>query len=75
VLEREIRYLPLSDDDARTRILAKGISKFHADTLIEVNQAFRDGGADAVTSTLSDLTRHAPCSLQEFLVEHRSVFR
>ncbi|WAL66422.1 NmrA family NAD(P)-binding protein [Amycolatopsis cynarae] len=74
VLRRPVRYLSLSDVEARAAMTGAGMSDFHADALIEVSQAYRDGGADAVTTDVEVLTGSPPTAFDRFVAEHREVF-
>ncbi|HEY4020634.1 MAG TPA: NAD(P)H-binding protein [Pseudonocardiaceae bacterium] len=74
VLGKPVRYVGRSDDEARAAMLSRGIPDFYADILIEVARAYRDGGAEAVTSTVPDLTGRAAVGLAEFVGRHRDVF-
>jgi len=74
VLERPVRYLGLPDDVARAGMLERGLSPFHADALIDVATAYRDGGAESVTTTVRELTGREPATFEEFAREHRAVF-
>lgn len=74
VLGRPVRYRGLSDEQARAALLGRGVPEFHADALVEVARAYRDGGADSVTTTVADLTGRPATELAEFVRRHRTVF-
>ena len=74
ILRTPVRFAGLSDTEARTGMLQRGLSPFYADALIEVSRAYRDGGADRVATTVSDLTGRTPVSFAEFAADHRAVF-
>ncbi|WP_245614521.1 NAD(P)H-binding protein [Actinokineospora inagensis] len=74
VLGKPVRYLGFPDDEARSRLVGQGMPEFHADALIDVARAFRDGGAAAVTSTVLDLTGHPARGLAEFVLANRAIF-
>lgn len=68
-----VRYVALDDDEARAGMLRSGLPDFHADALIEVSRAYRDGGAGSVTSAVDDLTGRNPISFEQF-VDDRAAF-
>jgi len=74
VLETPVRFIGLSDEDARTGMLQRGLPEFYADALTEVSQAYRDGGVDTITSTVRDLTGTDPNTFERFVREHRAAF-
>ncbi|MFD8388096.1 SDR family oxidoreductase [Streptomyces sp. NPDC059680] len=74
VLGRPVRYVGLSDDEARAAMLRRGTPEFHADALIEVARAYRDGGAETVTLTVPDLTGRPAVGLAAFVRRNRDVF-
>ncbi|HEX4253318.1 MAG TPA: NmrA family NAD(P)-binding protein [Pseudonocardia sp.] len=74
VLERPVRHVGLSDEEARAGLLGRGLPPFHADALIDVARAYRDGGAESVTTTVSELTGREPTTFEQFVRAHRSVF-
>ncbi|QKG21570.1 NmrA family NAD(P)-binding protein [Actinomadura verrucosospora] len=73
-LGRTIRYVGMSDDDARHMFLDRGLPEFHADSLVEVGRAYRDGGADTVLTTVRDLTGRHPTGFGAFVRDHRDAF-
>ncbi|MBO2463248.1 SDR family oxidoreductase [Actinomadura violacea] len=73
-LGRTIRYIGMSDDEARRMLLDRGLPEFHADSLVEVGRAYRDGGADTVLPTVRDLTGRHPTGFGEFVRDHKDAF-
>ncbi|MGJ5755945.1 uncharacterized protein YbjT (DUF2867 family) [Streptomyces puniciscabiei] len=74
VLGRPVRHVGLPDDETRAVMLRRGIAEFHADALIGVARAYRDGGAEAVSSTVPDLTGRAALGFAEFVRGNRDHF-
>ncbi|GAA3431787.1 SDR family oxidoreductase [Kutzneria kofuensis] len=74
VLGRRVRYVGPPDDEARAAMLSRGMPEFHADALIDVARAYRDGGADTVTSAVPDLTGRPALGFADFVRQHRDVF-
>jgi uncharacterized protein YbjT (DUF2867 family) len=74
VLGKPVRYVGPPDDEARAGLLSRGTPEFYADALIEIARAYREGGADTVTSTVADLTGHAPADVADFVRRNRDAF-
>ncbi|GAB7028973.1 SDR family oxidoreductase [Streptomyces sp. NPDC021749] len=74
VLGKPVRYVGLPDDEARAAMLSRGMPEFSADALVEVARAYRDGGAETVTSAVADLTGRKALGCAEFVRRHRHVF-
>jgi uncharacterized protein YbjT (DUF2867 family) len=72
VLGRPVRYEGLSDDEARAAMA--GLPEFQVEALIDVARAYRDGGADIVTSTVRELIGRDGTELADFVRRHREVF-
>jgi len=64
VLDTPVRFIQLSDEEARADMLRRGLSEPYADALIQVSQAYRDGGAETVTPTVRDLTGSDPLTFE-----------
>jgi uncharacterized protein YbjT (DUF2867 family) len=73
-LRKPVRFVGLSDAEARTRMLRRGLSASYADTLIEVSRAYRNGGAETISPTVRALTGRNPISLQHFVADHRDAY-
>ncbi|WP_037806897.1 SDR family oxidoreductase [Streptomyces sp. NRRL S-1448] len=74
VLGKPVRYVGLPDDEARAAMLGRGLPEFYADALIEVARAFRDGGAETVTSTVAELTGREALGFADFVRRNRHFF-
>lgn len=74
VLGRPIRYVGMSDDEARAALASAGVPGFAAEALVEVSRVYRDGGAEQVTSTVRDLTGSDPVDFERFVRDHEAVF-
>jgi uncharacterized protein YbjT (DUF2867 family) len=75
VLGESVRFEGLPEAEARADMLRSGLPPGYADVLIEVSRAYRDGGAERVTSAVSDLTGRAPVSLAQFVRDNLPAFR
>ncbi|HEY1920964.1 MAG TPA: SDR family oxidoreductase [Streptosporangiaceae bacterium] len=73
-LDRPVRFIGLSDEQARAGMLQRGLPEFYADALLEVSRVYRQGGVGQVTSTVHDLTGQPPVTFTQFVRDHRSAF-
>jgi uncharacterized protein YbjT (DUF2867 family) len=74
VLDRPVRFVGLSDEEARAGMLQGGLSESYADALIAVSRAYRNGGAEIVSPAVRELTGRDPIDLQQFVRDHRHAF-
>jgi uncharacterized protein YbjT (DUF2867 family) len=74
VLDQPCSFVELSDEEARARMLARGLPDFYTDALIEVSRAYREGGAETVTDTVEQLTGRRATSLSTFVRDYRHLF-
>ncbi|HXO09623.1 MAG TPA: hypothetical protein VN880_16395, partial [Solirubrobacteraceae bacterium] len=74
VLDQPCAFVELSDDEARARMVARGLPDFHVDALIEVSRAYRDGGAETVTDDVEEVTVRRPTSLSTFVRDYQHLF-
>jgi uncharacterized protein YbjT (DUF2867 family) len=74
VLGKPVRFVGLSDEEARAGMVQRGLTEAYADALIEVSRAYREGGADAVLPTVRDLTGRDAIGLEQFVADHRGAF-
>ncbi|MFJ9821543.1 SDR family oxidoreductase [Streptomyces sp. NPDC101151] len=74
ILGKPVRYVGLPDDEARAAMLSRNMPEFYVDALIRVARAYCDGGAETVTSTVSDLIGRAPLGFADFVRQNRNSF-
>lgn len=74
-LGKTVTYIPLSDQDAQSGMLAAGIPDFYVDAIIDLNRVYRGGAGAAVTTTVEQLTGHPATSFDRFAREHALLFR
>jgi uncharacterized protein YbjT (DUF2867 family) len=74
-LGSEVLFRGLTDEQARAGMLERGIPQFHVDYLLAVSQAYRNGGAEAVTTAVQDLTGRPATSFDTFVRDHLDAFR
>jgi uncharacterized protein YbjT (DUF2867 family) len=72
---REIRYQPVSDEDAREGMIAAGWPEASAQFMIHLFQAMRAGVTAPVTDHVSTLTGRPARSFADFAAHHRAAFR
>lgn len=73
ILGRPIRFTGLTDEAAKAGMLRRGLPESYADALIEVSRAYRDGGAERVTTAVRDLTGSEPTPFAQFVRDHRAA--
>jgi uncharacterized protein YbjT (DUF2867 family) len=69
ILGRNVRYVRISDDDLRQKILAGGLSEELADAWVEVHRYTRRFPS-TVTTCVKDITAQTPVSFEEFCREY-----
>ncbi len=74
VFAREVEYQDMPEQAAREKMLASGLSPWQTDGSIELFEWIRAGGADAVTSTVRDVTGADAQPLADWLGDRRGVF-
>lgn len=75
LIGRTVTYHRRTPAEQRVTLLAAGLSEFVADLLIGLDKAFHDSAVAETTSTVDDLTGHAPRTLTAWLTENISLFR
>ncbi|MGW1994902.1 SDR family oxidoreductase [Embleya sp. NPDC001921] len=68
-LGRRVRYSDVPLARAREHWLARGLPSWQADSLADLHRAYRTGWAAEPTTTVADLTRRPPRSLDTVAVE------
>ncbi len=74
VLGRQIRYVPLSDEDAKTGMLSAGVPGFYADHLLDLFRVYRSGVASRVTPAVEDITGRDPIAFEQFVRDYIRAF-
>lgn len=74
VLNRQISYVPLSDDAARAGMLAAGMPDFYADYLLDLYRFYRSGGGSQVTHDVKNITGREPIAFDKFVRDHAHAF-
>jgi uncharacterized protein YbjT (DUF2867 family) len=73
VLGHHVRYVGLSDEEARARMLDRGAPPFLIDALLEIAAAYRDGGCERIIPTVRELTGREATSLASWAEDHREA--
>ena len=74
-LGRPIKYVSISDEEARTSMLASGVPEWMVNDLISLNQMWRSGNFNEPTSQLDEIMGRPSRSLPTFIREHLKYFR
>jgi uncharacterized protein YbjT (DUF2867 family) len=69
-----VRYVPVSDDDARRAMVRQGLPDFVAAQVVAVFAMLRRGVAERVTSTVETLTGRSPHPFRAFAHDHAALF-
>jgi uncharacterized protein YbjT (DUF2867 family) len=73
-LGKPVRYVAVSDDTAKSAMIAGGAPEIYADYLIELYQYFRAGRAAGVSSVVKDITGHDPMTFEQFARDYAEAF-
>jgi len=75
LLQRRVRYQPLSDEQLKAGLLAAGQSEWQAAALVELNTYARRGHASVVTDTVERVTGRPARTLEQWLRDHAAAFQ
>jgi uncharacterized protein YbjT (DUF2867 family) len=75
VLRREIKYVDVSQEQARVGLKAAGLPDWTIDRMLELYQANKDGYAAMVSPDMEKVTGFKPTSFREFAQDYADVFR
>ena len=74
-LGREVRYVSVSDEDARAALVEAGIGPKAAHALVEIDGLFRTGFGAPVTDVVERVTGRAPRDFRTFARENAALFQ
>jgi uncharacterized protein YbjT (DUF2867 family) len=74
ILGHEVTYVPVSEQDRRSALLAAGTPEWYADLLVSLDTGAESGQVSGLTTTLRDMLGRAPRSVEEFLTENAARF-
>ncbi|WP_314946961.1 NAD(P)H-binding protein [Bradyrhizobium cosmicum] len=75
LLGRAVTYQHRSPAEQREKLLASGLSEFGADLLLGLDRIFHESVLAETTSTVRELTGHAPRPVADWLSDNISLFR
>ena len=75
VVGRRIRYVSLSDEDARKGMKQAGLPDWTIDVLMELHAVTRTGHMAAVTQSVEQVTGKKPISFAQFARDHAGAFK
>jgi len=73
-LGRTIRYVPVSDETERKKLLGFGVPEWIVDMLIEYGQAYASDWGNFTTSDFQDVVGRQPRSLADFARDYAAAF-
>jgi uncharacterized protein YbjT (DUF2867 family) len=71
---RDVKYVPVSDEQARQSLLAAGIPAWNVEGMLELMRATRDGWMAGATGEVRRLTGHPARTFAAFAREHAAAF-
>jgi uncharacterized protein YbjT (DUF2867 family) len=75
LLGRAVTYQHRSPAEQREKLLASGLSEFVADLLLGLDRVFYESTLAETTTTVRELTGHAPRPVTDWLSDNISLFR
>jgi uncharacterized protein YbjT (DUF2867 family) len=75
VLGREVRYVDVSPEAARSAMTAMGMQAWLVDALIELFNLYRSGQAARVTETVREVTGREPITFAQFARDYAPAFK
>jgi uncharacterized protein YbjT (DUF2867 family) len=75
ILGREIRYLPISQDQYRQATVAAGIPADYADALVDLNRYYAEGKAADVSPAVRLITGREPITFEQFAKDYADRLR
>ncbi|WFR61501.1 ergot alkaloid biosynthesis protein [Paenibacillus amylolyticus] len=76
LLDRSIQHESLSDDELKSSMIQAGMPEDYATALAGLDIAIREEGReDQVTNTVLKVTGNSPISMEQFVQNHRAVWK
>ena len=75
VLDRPIRYVPISPEQNKQAAVAAGTPEAYADALVDLNRYYAEGQLSAVTPTVRLLSGREPIPFEQFARDHADKLR
>ena len=74
-LGREVKYVEVSVETARSAMLSMGMQAWLANALVELFHFYAEEGATHVTNTVREVTGHEPITFAQFAGDYAKVFK
>ena len=75
LLGKKITYVPVPDEALFQGLKSAGLSDWYADSLVKLNQFYRQGGGSPVTPDLEQLIHQKPRTMDAYLQENVAAFK
>jgi len=72
---KQLRFLPISDEEERQRWIERGESPESADYHLDIFRAIREGRRGQITDTVQRMLGRAPISFDRWISENAAAFR
>jgi uncharacterized protein YbjT (DUF2867 family) len=72
---REIRYVPVSNDDMRGALRQQGMPEVGIEGLVELYGLVRDGSCEVVSDDIATVLGRPPISLAQYAADHAELLR
>jgi len=73
-LERIIKYVPLSEDDARKDLLATGMPEANVNMFLNLYLDVREAGAEIITHDIKKVLKRDPITFEQFVEDYLAVW-
>jgi len=74
VLGKPVQYIDVPPEAAKQSMQDMGMPEWLAGALVEILSLFGEGHHNEITSTVEDITGHAPRSFNSFVEDHKTMF-
>lgn len=74
VLEKETKYVAVSDEDAIKAMTEMQFPDFLINLMIDLNKCIREGFAEETTTTVKDITGNDAISFKQFVHDNKGAW-
>jgi uncharacterized protein YbjT (DUF2867 family) len=74
VIDRPVRYIPVSFEATRQGMIKTGMPEWFADDIIRLMKTWAEGKGSMVSPVVENIIGRKPVSLKEFFMTHRLLF-
>jgi uncharacterized protein YbjT (DUF2867 family) len=74
-VDREIKYIDITDEDARKQMKEMGMDDWLTDTMVEQFYSIRSGFASQTTTLVEQIIRRKPISFSQFVKDYVQAFK